>query len=114
MDNLLCLILAGCGSLLSQRWEVECAGGIYPMQTAKYMELPNATSHPSIQQLAQEHSLYDRRLDTLRSKLFLTEPEKLEEIRLKKLKLSLKDEMERLRRTETSERMETSESVSQH
>jgi hypothetical protein len=52
--------------------------------------------------LAQEHSLYDRRLDTLRSKLFLTEPEKLEEVRLKKLKLSLKDEMERLRRLETA------------
>lgn len=71
------------------------------MQTAKYTELP-ITPHPTIQQLAQEHSLYDRRLDTLRSKL-LTEPEKLEEIRLKKLKLSLKDEMERLRRMETSE-----------
>jgi hypothetical protein len=46
----------------------------------------------------QEHSLYERRLDTLRAKLFLTEPEKMEEVRLKKLKLSLKDEMERLRR----------------
>lgn len=67
------------------------------MQTAKFTELPKA-AHPSMQQLSQEHSLYDRRLDTLRSKLFLTEPEKLEEVRLKKLKLSLKDEMERLRR----------------
>jgi hypothetical protein len=56
-----------------------------------------------MQQLAQEHSLYDRRLDTLRSKLYLTEEEKLEEVRLKKLKLSLKDEMERLRRTEVVE-----------
>jgi hypothetical protein len=46
----------------------------------------------------QEHSLYARRLDTLRSKLFLTDAEQLEEVRLKKLKLSLKDEMERLRR----------------
>ena len=57
-------------------------------------------ARPSLEQLAQEHSLYDRRLESLRSKLFLTEPEKLEEVRLKKLKLSLKDEMERLRRTE--------------
>ena len=32
------------------------------------------------------------------------EPEKLEEVRLKKLKLSLKDEMERIRRIETAER----------
>ena len=37
-------------------------------------------------------------MDTLRSKLFLTDSEQLEEVRLKKLKLSLKDEMERLRR----------------
>jgi hypothetical protein len=68
------------------------------MQTAKFTELPEHTSLPSIARLSQEHSLYARRLDTLRAKLFLTEPEKLEEIRLKKLKLSLKDEMERLRR----------------
>ena len=68
------------------------------MQTAKFMELPKTESLPSIQQLMQEHSLYDRRLDTLRSKLFLTASEQLEEVRLKKLKLSLKDEMERLRR----------------
>jgi hypothetical protein len=68
------------------------------VQTAKFMELPKTESLPSIQQLMQEHSLYDRRLDTLRSKLFLTASEQLEEVRLKKLKLSLKDEMERLRR----------------
>ncbi len=68
------------------------------MQIARFTELPEAAPHPSLQQLTQEHSLYERRLDTLRSKLFLTEPEKLEEVRLKKLKLSLKDEMERLRR----------------
>ena len=68
------------------------------MQTAKFTELPNTTSLPSIQQLMQEHSLYARRLETLRSKLFLTDAEQLEEVRLKKLKLSLKDEMERLRR----------------
>ncbi|MDE1177558.1 MAG: DUF465 domain-containing protein [Edaphobacter sp.] len=70
------------------------------MQTARFPELPTTPGHPSLQQLVQEHSLYDRRLDALRSKLFLTEPEKMEEIRLKKLKLSLKDEMERIRRME--------------
>jgi hypothetical protein len=68
------------------------------MQTAKFTELPKASSLPSIHQLMQEHSLYERRLDTLRAKVYLTENEKMEEIRLKKLKLSLKDEMERLRR----------------
>jgi hypothetical protein len=74
------------------------AGGISLVQTAKFTELPDTTSLPSIQQLMQEHSLYARRLETLRSKLFLTDAEQLEEVRLKKLKLSLKDEMERLRR----------------
>lgn len=68
------------------------------MQTAKFTELPKATSLPSIHQLSQEHSLYERRLDTLRAKVYLTEAEQMEEVRLKKLKLSLKDEMERLRR----------------
>ena len=72
------------------------------MQTAKFTELPQPSSFPSIHQLMQEHSLYERRLDTLRAKLFLTEPEKMEEVRLKKLKLSLKDEMERLRRLSKS------------
>ena len=46
----------------------------------------------------QEHSLYARRLDTLRSKLFLTDSEQLEEVRLKKLKLRLKDQMESIER----------------
>lgn len=68
------------------------------MQTAKFTELPKTASLPSIQQLMQEHSLYARRLDTLRAKTFLSDAEQLEEVRLKKLKLSLKDEMERLRR----------------
>jgi hypothetical protein len=68
------------------------------VQTAKFTELPKTASLPTIQQLMQEHSLYARRLETLRSKLFLTDSEQLEEVRLKKLKLSLKDEMERLRR----------------
>ena len=68
------------------------------MQTAKFTELPTPTSLPSIHQLSQEHSLYERRLDTLRAKSYLTAEEEMEEVRLKKLKLSLKDEMERLRR----------------
>ncbi len=68
------------------------------MQTGKYTELPDPSAPPSIHRLMQEHGLYDRRLETLRSKLFLTESEKLEEVRLKKMKLHLKDEVERLRR----------------
>jgi len=48
--------------------------------------------------LVQEHSQYAQRLDSLVQKRYLSEEEKLEEVRLKKLKLRLKDEMERLER----------------
>jgi hypothetical protein len=68
------------------------------MQTAKFDPLPEASLLPSINRLQTEHSLYARRLDALQEKLYLTEEEKLEEVRLKKMKLHLKDEMERLRR----------------
>jgi uncharacterized protein YdcH (DUF465 family) len=59
---------------------------------------PEPPSLHTIHRLELEHGLYARRLDTLRDKLYLTEAEKMEEVRLKKLKLHLKDEMERLRR----------------
>jgi hypothetical protein len=73
------------------------------MQTAKFSDMPEASPFATMDRLRQEHSLYDRRLETLRSKLILTEPEKLEEVRLKKLKLRLKDEMEWLKHhSETS------------
>ena len=44
--------------------------------------------------LAEEHSQYSQRLDALVTKKYLSEEEKLEEVRLKKLKLRLKDQME--------------------
>jgi uncharacterized protein YdcH (DUF465 family) len=46
--------------------------------------------------LAQEHTQYSQRLASLIGKRYLSEDEKLEEVRLKKLKLRLKDEMERI------------------
>jgi uncharacterized protein len=46
--------------------------------------------------LSQEHSQYSQRLDSLTSQRYLSEDEKVEEVRLKKLKLRLKDEMEKL------------------
>ena len=68
------------------------------MQTAKWTVMPEPTLMPSIDRLELEHGLYARRLETLRGKAYLTELEKLEEMRLKKLKLHLKDQMERLKR----------------
>jgi len=54
------------------------------------------TSHEEFQRLAQEHSQYSQRLESLTEKRYLTEDEKLEEVRLKKLKLRLKDQMQTL------------------
>lgn len=53
----------------------------------------------SIEDLQVQHKDHERRLEELRSMAFLTPDEEIEEKRLKKLKLHLKDEMERLRRT---------------
>ena len=46
--------------------------------------------------LVTEHSQYSQRLESLTQKRYLSEDEKIEEVRLKKLKLRLKDQMERL------------------
>ena len=51
-------------------------------------------SHDEFRRLAQEHTHYAQRLDNLIQKRFLTDDERLEEIRLKKQKLRLKDQME--------------------
>jgi hypothetical protein len=54
------------------------------------------TGHEAFQRLAQEHSQYSQRLESLTQKRYLTDDEKLEEVRLKKLKLRLKDQMQTL------------------
>ena len=51
-------------------------------------------SHELFRRLAQEHSTYSQRLSSLIEKRYLSEDEKLEEVRLKKLKLKAKDEMQ--------------------
>jgi uncharacterized protein YdcH (DUF465 family) len=51
-------------------------------------------SHEEFRRLAQEHNRYSQRLESLIEKRYLTEDEKLEEVKIKKLKLRLKDEMQ--------------------
>ncbi len=53
-------------------------------------------TNEEFKKLADAHHNYDEKLQQLASKPFLNEEEKIEEIRLKKLKLRLKDEMERI------------------
>ncbi len=50
-------------------------------------------SNEEFRHLAQEHAQYSQRLDFLSQKPYLSEDDKLEQIRLKKQKLRLKDQM---------------------
>lgn len=51
-------------------------------------------NNPEYQRLRQEHARYAAQLERLATKPYLTEDEKMEEVRLKKLKLRVKDQME--------------------
>ena len=54
------------------------------------------SSNDEFRRLAQEHAQYSQRLDSLITKPYLSDDEKIEEVRLKKMKLRLKDQMEEL------------------
>ena len=53
----------------------------------------------SIEELQASHQEHERRLEELKKKAWLTPDEELEEKRLKKLKLQIKDRMASLRRS---------------
>ena len=51
---------------------------------------------PEYQRLNEEHARYAAQLEQLATKRYLTDQEQVEEVRLKKLKLHAKDQMEML------------------
>ena len=55
-------------------------------------------SDEEYRQLATRHHDLDEQIHTLAARHYLTEPEQLEEVRLKKVKLHLKDQMESILR----------------
>jgi uncharacterized protein len=52
------------------------------------------STNEDFRRLAEQHLNYARKLDTLEAQPHLTEQEQIEETRLKKMKLRLKDQME--------------------
>lgn len=57
------------------------------------------TNENSYEALLQQHQEYERRLEELNKKAWLTPGEELEEKQIKKMKLRIKDSLARLSRT---------------
>jgi len=57
--------------------------------------------NPHFRALLDKHREYEHKLDELRSRRYLSDEEQVEEARLKKLKLAVRDEMEGMVRKET-------------
>jgi uncharacterized protein YdcH (DUF465 family) len=70
------------------------------MSPAEAQEVKNFLLHsnPQYRDLAERHHQLDDRLHQLIDRHYLTTSEQLEEVTLKKRKLALKDEMERIAR----------------
>jgi hypothetical protein len=65
-------------------------------------------SNDEFRQLATQHHDLDERIHSLATRQYLTEPEQIEEVTLKKRKLQLKDQMENMLRHLRSEPAHTS------
>lgn len=68
------------------------------METKLHDELRDQLieTNEEFRRLAEEHHAYEERLNVLATRAYLTEEEQVEEVRLKKLKLHLKDQMEEI------------------
>jgi uncharacterized protein YdcH (DUF465 family) len=73
------------------------------MSPAEAQEVKNLLLHSNDQyrELAERHHQLDDKLHELTERHYLTTSEQLEEVTLKKKKLALKDEMERMAREHT-------------
>ena len=60
-------------------------------------------SDEEYRQLATRHHDLDEKIHNLTDRVYLTQPEQLEEVRLKKVKLQLKDQMENILRRHRTE-----------
>jgi uncharacterized protein YdcH (DUF465 family) len=70
------------------------------MSPAEAQEVRNLLLHndPTYRELAERHHQLDDKLHQFTDRYYLTDSEQVEEITLKKLKLALKDQMERIAR----------------
>ena len=60
-------------------------------------------SDEEYRQLATQHHDLDEKIHSLTARHYLSEPEQLEEVRMKKRKLHLKDQMENILRRHTTD-----------
>lgn len=70
------------------------------MSPAEAQEVRNVLLHndPTYRELAERHHQLDNKLHQFTDRHYLTDSEQVEEVTLKKLKLALKDQMERIAR----------------
>ena len=70
------------------------------MSPAEAQEVRNVLLHndPTYRELAERHHQLDDKLHQCTDRHYLTDSEEVEEVTLKKLKLALKDQMERMTR----------------